>query len=544
MPKTLVLKNGRITTMNPRQPTATAIVIRNDRILAVGNDDAIPAVLGLGAEVVDLNGRSVVPGLMDAHVHFQWYSLNLQGIDLFEVPTLAEALRRISAHLEKQPPASTGTWLRGRGWNQELWQDHRFPSAADLDQAAPHLPVFLSHKSGHAAWVNSRALKIAGITTATPDPPGGQIQRDAAGQPTGILFEEAINLVATHIPEPTEAEIVAAMRQGQEKCWQAGLTGLHDFDGRSSFIALQSLHRNGELGLRVVKNLPVDLLEDAIGVGLRTGFGDPWLRIGGIKIFADGALGSRTAAMLAPYENEPQNYGIVVTDKEEMQEKASLASANGLSVTIHAIGDRANHDVLDVYQAVRQEEAARSAERLALRSAALRHRIEHVQVLHPNDLQRLAALQVIASMQPTHATADMVMADRYWGSRARYSYAWRTMLESGAVLAFGSDAPIEAIDPLPGLYAAVTRRRPDGHPGAAGWFPEQKLTMAEAVHAFTMGTAVAGNQENELGSITPGKLADFTIFARDIFTVPPDELLEVPVAATIVGGEFKYRNWG
>lgn len=540
MSATLVLTNGRFHTMDPRQPTATAVAIHQHTILAVGSDDEMKALLGTGGQLIDLNGRTVTPGLMDAHVHFQWYSLNLQAINLHEVPTLAEALQRITAYLEHLPSAyrspTTDYWLRGRGWTQELWQDHRFPTAADLDQVAPHLPVYLSHKSGHAAWVNSRALKIAGITAATPDPPGGQIQRDASGQPTGILFEEAMNLVAQHVPEPTNAEIATAMRLAQQQCWQAGLTGLHDFDGRSSFAALQTLHHNGELGLRVVKNIPVYRLEHAIGVGLRTGFGDEWLRIGGVKIFADGALGPRTAAMLAPYENEPGNYGIVVTDKEEMKEKASQASAHGLSVTIHAIGDRANHDVLDVYAAVRQEEAQAARQ-------MLRHRIEHVQILHPDDRDRLAKLRVIASMQPTHATSDMTMADRYWGGRAQYSYAWRTMLDSGAMLAFGSDAPIETIEPLPGLYAAVTRRRPDGYPDPDGWYPEQKLIMNEAVHAFTMGTAVAGNQETYLGSITIGKRADFTIFDRDIFHIPAAELLQTKIAATLVNGEFKYRTW-
>ncbi len=534
MSANLVLKNGRFYTMNPRQPTATAVAIHDNRIVAVGADDAMTALLGAGGQIIDLNGRTVTPGLMDAHVHFQSYSLNLQAINLHEVPTLAEALRRIAAYLEKQ---SADTWFRGRGWTQELWEGQRFPTAADLDRAASHMPVYLSHKSGHAAWVNSRALKIAGITAATPDPPGGQIQRDASGQPTGILFEDAINLVAQHIPEVTVPEIASAMGAAQEKCWRGGLTGLHDFDGRSSFAALQTLHQQGELGLRVVKNIPVYRLEHAIGVGLRTGFGDDWLRIGGVKIFADGALGPRTAAMIAPYENEPQNYGIVVTDKEEMQEKASQASAHGLSVTVHAIGDKANHDVLDVYTSAA---AGGSGPRAG---TALRHRIEHVQVLHPDDLHRLADLRVVASMQPTHATADMVMANRYWGDRARYSYAWRTMLQTGAVLAFGSDAPIEAIEPLPGLYAAVSRRRPDGYPGLEGWYPEQKLTMHEAVHAFTMGTAVAGNQESYLGSITPGKLADFTLFERDIFAISADELLDVPIAGTMVNGQFKYRNW-
>lgn len=377
---------------------------------------------------------------------------------------------------------------------------------------------------------------MAQIDEDTIDPPSGHIQRDAAGRPTGIFFEDAIDLVAVHVPRPTPSEVVDAMRRAQAYCWSVGLTGLHDFDGRDCFLALQMLRESGDLGLRIVKNIPVYRLEYALGVGLRSGFGDDWLRIGGVKIFADGALGSRTAAMIAPYEGEPGNLGIVVTDKEEMLEKAREASAGGLSLTVHAIGDRANHDVLDVYEFIRREEDKRKGPRL-------RHRIEHVQVLHPNDLRRLGDLGVIASMQPIHATSDMDMADRYWGARARYSYAWRTMLDSGALVVFGSDAPVERIDPVPGIHAAVTRQRAGGYPGPDGWYPAERLTMDETLRAFTMAAAITAGQENSQGSITPGKLADLTIFDRDLFTVPADELLDVKIAGTVVDGTFRHRTW-
>jgi hypothetical protein len=346
-----------------------------------------------------------------------------------------------------------------------------------------------------------------------------------------------MELVQQHIPKPSLAEIHSAMLDAQSYCWQVGLTGLHDFDGRSCFQAFQQLHQQDQLMLRVVKNIPLRLLEHATGSGLRSGFGDAWLRVGGIKIFADGALGPRTAAMVEPYENDPQNYGIVVIDKEEMQAAASLASANGLSVTVHAIGDRANHDVLDVFAAVRREEQDRSE------SDQLRHRIEHVQLLHPADLNRLAQLDIIASMQPIHATSDMDIAAAHWGERTRYSYAWRTMLDSGAVLVFGSDAPVEKIDPLPGIHAAVTRQTASGAPGKDGWHPEQKLTLAETIHAFTQAPAFAAGQENILGSITPGKLADLTVLDRDIFGIPSSELLHTSIAGTIINGDFKYRTW-
>jgi len=532
MTKSLILTNGRIHTMNPQQALASAVAIRDGRILAVGGDELL-ALRGDGVEWIDLGGRGVTPGLVDAHVHFHGFALHLQNVDLDGLPTREAILERLRSFAARQPQSSG--WLRGRGWRVAAWPNHAFPTAAELDSVVPDRPALLSDKSGHAAWANSLALRLAGITAATTDPQGGQIQRDADGRPTGILFEEAIDLIAARIPRPATAELAEAMRAAQTYCWSAGLTGLHDFDGRDCFVALQSLRETGELGLRVVKNVPVYRLHHALGVGLRSGFGDDWLRIGGVKIFADGALGSKTAAMIAPYEGEPDNLGIVVTDKEEMLERAREAAAGGLSLTVHAIGDRANHDVLDVYEQLRRDEGDRPGSRL-------RHRIEHVQVLHPDDVNRLAQLNVIASMQPSHATSDMDMADRYWGERARLSYAWRTMWDSGALVVFGSDAPVERIDPLPGLHAAVTRRRADGRPGPDGWYPEQRLALWQAVYAFTGAAARTSGQEGSQGSIAPGKLADLTIFDRDLFAVPAEELLETQIAATIVDGVFRYRT--
>lgn len=531
MTASLVLTNGRIHTMNPDQTLASAVAIADGRILAVGGDE-VKELLGPGGEWIDLAGRAVTPGLVDAHVHFQWFALSLQHVDLDGVPTREAALERIRAFAAARPGRG---WLRGRGWTVSAWPNHAFPTAAELDAVLPDRPALLSDKSGHAAWANSAALRLAGVDETTPDPPGGQIQRDATGRPTGVFFEEAIDLVAGLIPRPTTAELAEAMRAAQAYCWSVGLTGLHDFDGRDCFQALQVLREAGELGLRVVKNVPIYRLEHALGVGLRTGFGDDWLRIGGVKLFADGALGSKTAAMLAPYEGEPDNLGIVVTEKEEMLDRAREASAGGLSLTVHAIGDRANHDVLDVYELLRREEAGRPGPRL-------RHRIEHVQVLHPDDRHRLAQLDVIASMQPIHATSDMDVVDRYWGARARYSYAWRTMWESKALVVFGSDAPVERIDPLPGLHAAVTRRRADGRPGPEGWYPEERLALWQAVYAFTGAAALTSGQAATQGSIAPGKLADLTIYDRDIFAVPAEELLDTKIVGTVVDGRFRYRQ--
>jgi predicted amidohydrolase YtcJ len=541
MSATLVMTNGYIYTMDSQRPTATAVAMRDGKIMAVGDDADLKELLAGDGEWLDLNGRCVVPGLVDAHVHFEGFSLARQRVDLDGAESLGEVLQRVADYadqLQANPYLTNGEqWLQGRGWAQDTCREPTFPTAAQLDQVVSQIPVCLRHKSGHAAWVNTTALQFAGITETTPDPPGGQIQRDDRGQPTGILFEDAMSLVTDKLPEPTLEQLSKAMVDAQSYCWQTGLTGLHDFDGRSCFQALQILRQRGDLGLRVVKNIPVTRLDYATGVGLRSGFGDEWLRIGGVKIFADGALGARTATMVETYENDPQNRGIVVTDKEEMRAFAGKASANGLSVTIHVIGDRANHDVLDVYEAVRKEEVGEKQRELLL------HRIEHVQLLHPSDLHRLAQLNVIASMQPVHATSDMDVADAYWGDRTRYSYAWRTMLESGATLVFGSDAPVERIDPLSGIYAAVTRQRADGSPSAEGWHPEQKLTMHETIHAFTKAAAITSGQARQLGSIIPGKLADLTVFDRDIFTIPGNELLDVKIAGTIVGGEFRHRSW-
>jgi len=523
----IVLYNGNIHTMDPSHPRATALAIAGNRIVAVGDDAEMRALLGRDGQAVNLEGRTAVPAFTDSHLHFMSWGLSLRQIDLAGVPALEEALGRVAARAEATP---AGQWLTGRGWDHSLWRGGGFPTRHDLDGVAPHHPVWLRRKCGHAGWANSRALALAGVTAATPDPPGGAIEHDAGGEPTGILKDTAMDLVSSLIQEPTLAEAAEAIQAATAAAHRHGLVNVHTMEGPAAFRAFQHLHAGGELQMRVLIQIPEENLEAAVRLGLRSGLGDERLRIGGVKIFADGALGARTAAMLAPYEGYPGDRGIVIADGGALTAMVRQASRAGLAAFVHAIGDRANRDVLDAVEASR-----RAGEGLHLR-----HRIEHVQILHPDDVPRLARLGVVASMQPLHATQDMLLADALWGDRCAGAYAWRSVLDSGAVLAFGSDAPVEDLSVIAGIHAAVTRRRPDGSPGPEGWIPQERLSAEEALRAYTVGAAYAGGEEAIKGSLSPGKLADVAVLSRDILAIPPDEILETEVVATLLDGRFVY----
>jgi predicted amidohydrolase YtcJ len=523
-----VVYNARIFTQNPAQPWASALAIRDGWIVAAGSDADIRGQFA-GADEVDLHGQTVWPGLTDAHIHLEHYAAFLQMIDC-ETNTKAECLRRVA---EKARSAAPQVWVRGHGWNQNSWPEG-FGTRQELDAVAPSNPVFLSAKSLHAAWVNSAALQAAGITQATPDPQGGWVQRDANGEPTGILFESAMALVQEVIPEPDGAALSEAIGAAQRVFWKMGITGVHDFDRGRCFAALQMLQARDSLKLRVIKSIALADLDHAIAVGLRSGFGNDLLRIGPVKLFADGALGPRTAAMLQPYENDGDNTGILLLDNEEIYEHGQKASANGINMAIHAIGDRANHEVLIAYANLRQFEQHNNL-------PALRHRIEHVQVLHPDDYGRLAQLNVTASVQPIHATSDLHMADQHWGRRSAGAYAFATLQAHGTALCFGSDAPVESPNPFLGLHAAVTRQRVDGTPGADGWYPEQRLSLEQALHGFTLGAAYAAGVENRLGRLAPGYLADLIVLERDPFSQPATELWSLAPTATMVGGEWTWN---
>jgi predicted amidohydrolase YtcJ len=530
-----ILHNAKIITMNPNDPRAEAVAINHHgpnrgRIVAIDSSERILAKYGSGAEVEDMHGETILPGLTDAHIHLRHYALNLKKLDMFGA-SKQECLAMVTQRAAETQP---GEWIMGHGWNQNNWPEG-FPTAAELDEAALNHPVHLTHVSLHSSWENSLALKAAGITGDTPDPKNGKIVRDENGKPTGVLLEAASQLVEDKIPPPSPAEDIEAIEDAQEALWRMGVTGVHDYDRIPSFIALQRLHQSGNLKLRVLKNLPVESLEVIIAAGLRSGFGDEMLRIGGIKVFADGALGANTAAMLAPYEGQPDNRGISFLDSEELLEIGRQAVDGGLSLTVHAIGDAANHEMLNGFEQLRAYEQANGLPRY-------RHRIEHAQLLHPDDIPRFAKLGLIASMQPIHATADMLMADEYWGDRARYAYAWRSLEEHGTTMAFGSDAPVDTPNPWHGLYAAVTRRRVDGSPGPDGWRPEECISLESALQSYTTRAAQTAGMENQLGMLSPGYLADLIVLPEDPFTLEAEHLHAIQPKATMVGGDWVWRG--
>ena len=524
-----LLRNGVIHPRAGSSASTEALLILGDRVLDFGHGDDLAAAWTGELQSIDLQGRAVLPGLCDAHLHLGKYARTVAQVDC-ETATRDECLRRVAARAARTRP---GEWVLGHGWNQNDWGGHG--TATELDSVAPENPVYLTAKSLHAAWVNRRALQAGLIETATPDPPGGAIVRDGRGAPTGILLESAVSLVADRIPASAPEEIAQEIAGAQAGLWRFGITAVHDFDGPSCLRALQILHAQGSLWLHVLKSIPIEFLDQAAALGLQSGFGDDWLRLGHVKIFADGALGPRTAAMLHPYAGESGNSGMSLIDREGILEAGIRAAHSGWPLAVHAIGDRANHEVIEGLAALRQHER-----RHAL--PPLRHRIEHLQLLHPDDLARPSELGLVASMQPIHATSDMPMADRYWGERSRYAYAWRSLLEHGALPAFGSDAPVESPNPFLGLHAAVTRRRADGSPGPEGWYPEERIPLEAALLGFTEGPAQVAGMADRLGRLESGCYADLIVLEEDPYRLAPADLASIQPRATMVAGRWVYPD--
>lgn len=532
----LILYNARLYTQDPRFPRATALASGCGRCLAVGSDAEILALAGPHTRRINLHGRRVLPGLIDAHFHFREWALMRRGLRLAGVPSLATVLDRVQQAAQATPP---GQWIIGQGWNESAWPEARLITRHDLDQVAPDHPVLLKRSDLHLACANSLALRLAGISDQTPDPEGGVIDRDQHGQPTGVLRELAIEQVNRVVPPLMEEETEILMREAMAEAHRLGLTGIHDLrlmnaeEGRVAFHAWQRLRSAGDLYLRVWMMLPGGLLDEAIALGLRSGFGDDRLRIGGLKLFADGSLGARTAWMSQPYSDG--GTGLPITPMTEIADKIARAHAAGISVAAHAIGDRAIRELLDVFAEVLQ----RPAERV---TPLTPHRIEHVQHSHPEDLRRLAALGLVASVQPIHLVDDMdLVAQALDEERARWTYAFRTLRDAGVVLALGSDCPVADPNPFLGIHAAVTRQRQDGTP-TGGWHPEQRLSVAEAVQGYTLGPAIASGQVDRLGTLSPGKLADLIVLDRDIFSIPAQEIGATQVVMTVFDGRIMFQG--
>ncbi len=521
----LIVVNGNIHTLDPANRHASAFVCRAGELVFVGDDDRALSFRSGSSEVVDARGRLVLPGFTDAHIHFCGFAQSLDRVRLEGCRSMEEAVARAAA---RAATAGQGETIYGWGWNHLDWEVPAFPDKRSLDVAVPNHPVILTRKDGHSAWVNSVALRQAGITRDTPEPEGGRLERDDEGEPNGLVRENAMTLLGRGIGQSDEQVSEAALVRAIAQAHQAGLTAIHNIEGANALRAWQSLHARGKLKLRVVHAIPADSLEHASALGLERGFGDDWLRLQAVKLFADGSLGSQTAEMREPFVGTGKR-GMALTDDATMLRLARQAAQGGLDVWVHAIGDAAITRTLDVFTLLRDE---------GYHGAIFR--IEHAQHLNPLDIPRFAELNAIASMQPIHQPSDMRMADELLGpERVRYTYAFNSLRHTGATLAFGSDCPVERFEPLRGICAAVTRQDEFGAP-QGGWVPKERLTVEAAVEGFTLGAALASGDGARAGKLAAGCRADAVILSRNIFEIPPPEILDTLVDYTIVGGEVVF----
>jgi predicted amidohydrolase YtcJ len=529
-----VLDNANGYTLNRKNELVRFAALAFDdsgKIIAVGSGAEV-AARAPKARHVDLLGKTVLPGLIDAHGHVFGLGDMLTQLDLAGSASLAAALKAASAYARANP---NQPWLRGRGWNQEIWKLGRFPTAAELDSAVADRPMWLERVDGHAGWANSRALKLAGITNATPDPAGGKIMRDANGNPTGILVDAAQELVNKVLPKQADAEARAALDRALAEIASVGLTSVHD---AGIGVGQDRLYRDyadqGKLSTRVyamIGGAERDFDQLSANGPLKS-YAQDMYALRAVKLYADGALGSRGAALIAPYSDEPKSHGLLFRSDADIGAMMEKAMKKGYQVNVHAIGDAGNRQILDRYQQLVPKSA----------TGALRHRIEHAQVVTLADIARFKRIGIIASMQPTHATSDMNMAEQRVGTeRIKGAYAWRRFLKQGSRIACGSDFPVESPNPFFGIHAAVTRQDAQGQP-AAGWHADQALTRQEALRCFTLDAAYAAHQENSIGSLETGKWADFIVIDQDLFNMPAADIHKIGVLQTWVAGRQVFQR--
>lgn len=537
----LVAINGKVWTENARAPEAEAFAVRDGRIVAVGSSQEIKKLAGEGTKTLDLAGRRVVPGFNDAHVHFFWGGNSLAGVHLTDATNKEEFRRRIGEYARTR---RSGEWIENGNWDEQKWSPAELPTHQLIDDVTPNNPVWVNRSDGHMMLANALAMKLAGITRDTKDVPGGEIVRDRDGNPTGIFKDAAKDLVERVMPPPTDAQVDEALLAAQKYALENGVTSVQDMGFTGSHAAdmqalivrgYQRLLAEGKLKVRVSARFPLAHYDRLTALGIMTNFGNDRLVVGSVKAFADGSLGSETAWFFAPFDDAPQSSGLPtaeLADQEKMFAEMQAADKGGLHIATHAIGDRANKTILDLYERLEKEDGP----------ADRRLRIEHAQHLRAEDIPRFAQLHVIASVQPYHCIDDGRWAERRIGhQRALTTYAFRSLLDAGTMIAFGSDWFVAPINPLAGIYAAVTRRTLDGkNPG--GWIPEQKLTVAQAVHAYTVGSAFAESQDDQKGSIEPGKLADFVVLSDDIFHMDLVQIEHVHVDLTVSGGETVFER--
>jgi predicted amidohydrolase YtcJ len=536
---TLILHNGRIYTVNPDQPWATAVAIHDAHITGVGSNDEILPLAGPLTQTIDLDGRLMLPGLCDAHIHFYDWSLARKLVDLTGCADKTEMVARVAARAGQ---TAVGQWVVGRSWNEIGWRERKLPTRYDLDPVTADRPAIFWRSDMHSAVANSAALKLAGLNDELPDPEGGKLGRDGNGRLNGLLYELAINPVRQLIPNPTEAELDDALLEATAVLHQWGITALHDQrmkdhqDGPIALAAYQRLRRRGQLRQRVNCNIAAHDIPRLPEFQGQLGAGDDTLRLGHVKLFSDGAMGSRTAWLLDPYVVEPNNYGLSVTPEPQMREEIRQAAELGFPASIHAIGDRAIRGLLDIFDDLKT----------IAPPLTVPHRIEHVQIIHPDDIPRLAELNLTASVQPIHATDDIDTADLVLGERGSRAYNFRSFVESGALLALGSDAPVANANPFLGIHAALCRQRPERMP-APSWYPDERLTLAQTIFGYTLGAAQAAGWQETIGSIVPGKRADLILLDRDLFALAAQEIegteiAETQVLLTLFDGQIVFQR--